>query len=62
VSTKIKLILTFGVLVFGALSAWLEVLFADETVAKVIVGLVIFMIIALWIFPEAGAKDDAPPK
>ena len=61
-SAKIKLILTFSVLIVGALCAWLEVFFADEAVAKVIVGLVVFMIIALWIFPEAGAKDDVPPK
>ena len=57
-STKIKLILTLGVILLGSLSAWLEASYADFFVAKVIVGLTIFMIVALWIFPEAGAKDD----
>ena len=46
----------------GALSVWLEATFADPTVAKVIAGLVAIMIIALWLFPEAGAKDDTLPK
>ena len=57
-SNKIKLTLTMGVIALGGLCAWLEVRFADPFVAKVIVALVIFMIIALWLFPEAGAKDD----
>ncbi|MDC1171414.1 hypothetical protein OAU04_00400 [Alphaproteobacteria bacterium] len=57
-SKKIKLILTLGVIMVGALSVWLEATFADTTVAKVIAGLVIVMIVALWLFPEAGAKDN----
>ena len=57
-SAKIKLILTLGVILLGSLSAWLEASYADVFVAKVIVGLTIFMIVALWLFPEAGAKDD----
>ena len=44
----------------GGLAVWLEATFADTTVAKVIAGLVVVMIIALWLFPEAGAKDNAP--
>jgi len=46
----------------GGLSIWLEATFADTTVAKVIAGLVVVMIIALWLFPEAGAKDNTPIK
>ena len=42
----------------GTFSVWLEATFADLTVAKVIAGLVVIMIVALWLFPEAGAKDD----
>tara|TARA_B100001123_G_C14830541_1_gene835957 strand:- start:345 stop:524 length:180 start_codon:yes stop_codon:yes gene_type:complete len=57
-SNKIKVILTMGVIALGALCTWLEFHFADPFVAKVIVGLAIFMIVALWLFPEAGAKDD----
>jgi len=38
-SKKIKLILTLGVIMVGALSVWLEATFADPTVAKVIAGL-----------------------
>ena len=59
-SKKIKLILTLGVIMVGGLSVWLEATFAYTTVAKVIAGLVVVMIIALWLFPEAGAKDNAP--
>ena len=61
-SKKIKLILTLGVIIVGALSVWLEAAFADPTVAKVIAGLVAIMIVALWLFPEAGAKDDTLPR
>ena len=58
VSKKIKLILTLGVIMVGTFSIWLEATFADLTVAKVIAGLVVIMVVALWLFPEAGAKDD----
>ncbi|MEC9044693.1 MAG: hypothetical protein VX879_03210 [Pseudomonadota bacterium] len=57
-STKIKLILTLGVILLGTFCSWLEATFADSFVAIVIIGLTAFMIIALWLFPEAGAKDD----
>ena len=61
-SKKIKLILTLGVIMVGTFSVWLEATFADLTVAKVITGLVVIMIVALWLFPEAGAKDDTLPR
>lgn len=61
-SKKIKLILTLGVIMVGAFSVWLEAAFADLTVAKVIAGLVVIMVVALWLFPEAGAKDDTLPR
>ena len=61
-SKKIKLILTLGVIMVGTFSVWLEATFADLTVAKVIAGLVVIMIVALWLFPEAGAKDDTLPR
>ena len=57
-STKIKLILTLGVILLVTFCSWLEATFADSFVAIVIIGLTAFMIIALWLFPEAGAKDD----
>tara|TARA_B110000008_G_scaffold262108_1_gene284056 strand:+ start:96 stop:290 length:195 start_codon:yes stop_codon:yes gene_type:complete len=62
VSKKIKLILTLGVIMVGTFSIWLEATFADLTVAKVIAGLVVIMVVALWLFPEAGAKDDTLPR
>ena len=46
----------------GTFSIWLEATFADLTVAKVIAGLVVIMVVALWLFPEAGAKDDTQPR
>ena len=61
-SKKIKLILTLGVIIVGTFSIWLEATFADLTVAKVIAGLVVTMVVALWLFPEAGAKDDKLPR
>ena len=61
-SKKIKLILTLGVIMVGTFSIWLEATFADLTVAKVIAGLVVIMVVALWLFPEAGAKDDKLPR
>ena len=61
-SKKIKLILTLGVIMVGTFSVWLEAAFADLTVAKVIAGLVVIMVVALWLFPEAGAKDDTQPR
>ncbi len=55
--TKVKLLLTLAVIAIGAFCAWLEMTYADPFVAKVIAGLVIFLVIALWMFPEAGVKD-----
>jgi len=55
--TKVKLILTLSVIVIGAGCTWLEAIYADPFVAKVIAGLVAFLVVALWIFPEAGVKD-----
>jgi len=55
--TKVKLMLTLAVIVIGGFCAWLEMTYADGAVAKVIAGLAIFMVIALWMFPEAGVKD-----
>ena len=46
----------------GTFSVWLEAAFADLTVAKVIAGLVVIMVVALWLFPEAGAKADTLPR
>ena len=55
--TSVKLALSAVVLVVGALCAWLEARYADTTVAVVIACLAAFMIVALWLFPEAGVKD-----
>ena len=55
--TKVKLILTLSVIIIGTGAAWLEATYADPFVAKVIAGLVVFLVVALWIFPEAGVKD-----
>ena len=57
VPTKVKIILTLLVIAIGAFCAWLEMTYADPLIAKVIVGLVVFLVIALWMFPEAGVKD-----
>ena len=56
--TKVKLFLSIAVIVIGAACSWLEAVHRDEAVAMVIGGLTAFMILALWLFPEAGVKDD----
>ncbi len=55
--TKVKLVLSLAVIVIGGVSFWLEMTYADQTVAMVIAGLAVFMVAALWMFPEAGVKD-----
>jgi len=55
--TKVKLMLTAMVIAIGGCCAWLEHTYADPFVAQVIAGLVVFLVIALWMFPEAGVKD-----
>jgi hypothetical protein len=49
--------LTLAVIAIGAFCAWLEMTHADAFVAKVVAGLTVFLVIALWMFPEAGVKD-----
>ena len=55
--TTVKLALSVAVIVLGAGCAWLERTYGEITVSWVIVGLVAFMVLALWLFPEAGVKD-----
>ncbi len=55
--TKVKAMLTLAVAALGAACFWLERTYADPAVAWVVGGLAAFMVLALWLFPEAGVKD-----
>ena len=55
--TGVKLALSIAVIVVGAGCAWLERSYGEDLVFKVIIGLTAFMVLALWLFPEAGVKD-----
>ncbi len=55
--TGVKLALSVAVIAIGAGCAWLERTYGETLVFWVILGLTAFMVLAVWLFPEAGVKD-----
>lgn len=57
--TYIKIMLSITVVIVGIAAAWAEREFgAGKDVAAVVLGLTAFMVVAMWLFPEAGKKDE----
>lgn len=54
--THIKVIVSILVLMVGIIFHYFETTFGQGHVAIVGIGLSIFMVIAMWIFPEAGDR------
>ena len=61
--THVKIIVSIITLLAGAVFFWFENAHGEAHVAAVGAGLSVFMVLAMWIFPEAGdrAKKPAPP-
>ena len=57
--TKIKLALSFAVLATGAGGHWFENHLGNNDRAWIAAGLSVFMVLAIWIFPEAAEKQTA---
>ena len=56
--TYIKVIVLIVAALAGLVASWLEQRYAGRgDVAAVILGLTAFMVVAMWLFPEAGKKD-----
>lgn len=56
--THIKVMLSIAVVLIGIGAAWLErEIVARPDVALVVLCLTAFMVVAMWVFPEAGKKD-----
>jgi uncharacterized membrane protein YeaQ/YmgE (transglycosylase-associated protein family) len=56
--TYIKVIVSIVAALAGLVASWLEQRYAGRgDVAAVILGLTAFMVVAMWLFPEAGKKD-----
>ena len=54
--THIKIIVSIVTLLVGATFFYLENAWGQASVAKVGLFLSIFMVLAMWIFPEAGDR------
>jgi len=54
--THIKIIVSILTLLVGAIFFYFEREFGQAHVANVAVALSIFMVLAMWIFPEAGDR------
>ena len=54
--THIKIIVSIITLMIGALFWWAEGAHGDAQVATVGACLSVFMVLAMWIFPEAGDR------
>ena len=54
--THIKIIVSLVTLIVGAIFFYFENTLGDAYVAKVGISLSVFMVLAMWIFPEAGDR------
>jgi len=54
--TDVKAIVSVVVLIVAAILAWWSGSPIRPDLASFVIGTAIFMVIAMWIFPEAGAK------
>ena len=54
--THIKIIVSIITLLTGAVFFWFETAHGQDHVATVGAGLSVFMVLAMWIFPEAGDR------
>ena len=54
--TQIKIIVSILTILVGAIFFYFEREFGQDHVANVAVALSIFMVLAMWIFPEAGDR------
>jgi len=66
---KIKLGLSLVTILVAAIAAWYQHLLGHDRIQYVVAFLGLFMIFAMWLFPEVkreetagGAKRDAAPK
>ena len=57
--THIKIMLSIITLIVGATFFYFESSWGQLHVAKVGAGLSVFMVLAMWIFPEAGDRAKA---
>ncbi len=52
----IKAILSLIVLIIGAIAHWYEKQSGNEPLSWVVAALAVFMVLAMWIFPETGSR------
>jgi uncharacterized membrane protein YfcA len=56
---KIKLGLSFGVVVVALIAAYFQHLMGHDTIQYVVAFLGFFMIFAMWLFPEVKREEKA---
>lgn len=54
--SQIKAALSAVTLTVGALVHWWEKQSGNEQLSWVVAGLAVFMVLAMWIFPETGSR------
>lgn len=52
----VKAILSIVVLIVGAVAHWYEKQAGNEQLSWVAGGLAVFMVLAMWLFPETGSR------
>ena len=57
--TDVKAIVSAIVLIVAAILAYWRGSPIRPELANVVIGTAVFMVVAMWIFPEAGAKKKA---
>ena len=56
---NIKTMLSVLTLIVGAIVHFLERQAGNDHLAWVVAGLAVFMVLAMWMFPETGKKNDS---
>ncbi|HTP81965.1 MAG TPA: hypothetical protein VMQ11_03415 [Alphaproteobacteria bacterium] len=58
----VKTAVSIAVLAVGAVLAWWSGSPVRPDYANAVMGTAVFMVVAMWIFPEAGGKKRTPKK
>jgi len=58
----VKAVVSVVVLIVTAVLAWWSGSPIRPDLSNVVIGIAVFMVVAMWIFPEAGVKKGEPKK
>jgi hypothetical protein len=58
----VKAVVSVVVLIVAAVLAWWSGSPIRHDLSNIVIGIAVFMVVSMWIFPEAGVKKGEPKK